>query len=212
MTAELPNEGRLTERACSTLTPKLLAQVQVSSTPPETVIEMLSILSILLSRFPVYLADVHPSPVTTITPLLDHPRIAVRKRAAVVLAQSLPATSQAAFENLVTTVIEPSLTSGAAEKQRTMVLLLGAMGRYSSSQVATVLPKVLPTILSLSEQDDEELREHCLQVDTSAYSRVDMSLTREFSPDPRSVCSEMPIRDESIHRRDYQCWDCSHQI
>lgn len=164
VTAELPNEGRLTERACSTLTPKLLAQVQVPSTPPETVIEMLSILSILLSRFPVYLADIHPSPVTTITPLLDHPRIAVRKRAAVVLAQSLPATSQGIFDNLVGNIVLPSLASSSIEKQRMVVLLLGAMGRYSPNQVAAVLSNIVPTILSLSEHDDEELREHCLQV------------------------------------------------
>ena len=165
VTAELPNEGRLAERACSTLAPKLLAQVQLSLTPPETVIEMLSILSILLSRFPVYLADVHPSPVTVITPLLKHPRIAVRKRAAVVLAQSLPTASQAILDDLTMGTVEPALRAGAPlEEQRTIVLLLGAMARHSPSQISAIILATVPRVLSLADVEDEELREHCLQV------------------------------------------------
>lgn len=129
---------------------------------------MLSILSILLSRFPVYLADVHPSPVTTIIPLLKHPRIAVRKRSAVVLAQSLPAASQAIFDDLITGTVEPTLRTGASvHEQRTIVLLLGAMARYAPSQVANVIPENVPAVLYLADVEDEELRENCLQVKPS---------------------------------------------
>lgn len=128
---------------------------------------MLAILSILLSRFPVYLADVSPSPITTITPLLSHARPAVRKRAAVVLAQALPSASHASLENLIQSTVEPALAGNSktpVEQQRTVVLLLGAMGRYAPNQVAPVLPSIVPAILNLSAVDDEELREACLQV------------------------------------------------
>ncbi|KAF8303097.1 TIP120-domain-containing protein [Clavulina sp. PMI_390] len=163
VTAELPSEGAISERACSTLTPKLVGQIQQPSTPPETVIEMLAILSILLSRFPVYLADVKPAPATTITPLLDHARIAVRKRAAVVLAQSLTVSNQSTFDDMVAHTLQPALSSSSLPSQRTAVLLLGAMGRFSPTQVGAILPSVLPTVLSLVDRDDEELRENCLQ-------------------------------------------------
>ena len=72
MVTELPGEGKITSKACAKLTPKLLDQLQnvcsyfccsfviyslffhqtrQPSTPPETVIDTLSILSILASRF-----------------------------------------------------------------------------------------------------------------------------------------------------------------
>lgn len=166
VTAELPSGGRLAERACKTLAPKLLSAVQVTSTPPETTLEMLSILSILLSRFPIYLADVDPSPVTTVTPLLTHSRIAVRKRAAIVLAQALPSSTQKVIDSLFASTIQPALAPKAPiEQQRTIVLLLGAMGRYSSNQIAPSIPTIAPLILNLSTKDDEELRENSLQVE-----------------------------------------------
>ena len=155
----------MTERACALLAPRLLEALQNPSTPPETIIEMLSILSILVSRFPVYLADVDPSPVATVLPLVEHARAPVRKRAVVVLAQAIPITPPAATDKLIHETILPALTAkGSLDQQRSTVLLVGAMGRYAPTQIAGALSNVVPSLLELASREDEELRENCLQV------------------------------------------------
>lgn len=102
ITSELPVDAKLASKACAKLTPKLLVQLsnvsifadvdlathlQQPNTPPETLIETLSILSILITRFPVHVSspDIKPQPLSVLTPLLSHPRPAVRKRAIVTL-------------------------------------------------------------------------------------------------------------------------------
>lgn len=63
--------------------------VQKSSTPPETLLETLSILSILITRFPAHMSTMtlQPPPVQVMIPLLSHSRPAVRKRAIVTLGK-----------------------------------------------------------------------------------------------------------------------------
>ena len=137
--------------------------------PPETVIETLAILSILITRFPTYLSDpnLSPPPLTVITPLLSHPRIAVRKRAITTLAQFLPLSQPQHFLDLLKNLIVPNLTPSAElDKQRTTVQLVAAVARHSPHQIAPVLNDVVPGIIKAVSKDDEELRESGLQVRT----------------------------------------------
>lgn len=161
----MPYDGKLAQQACATLAPKLLAQLQKPNTPPETVIETLSILTILVGRFPSYLADIQPSPVITFIPLLTHTRPAVRKRAVLALAQFLPSTSSEAFSSLVTSTVQPALAPNAQlEHQRTIVQLIGAIARYAPQQLTPFLNVVVPAVLSLASRDDADSREGILQV------------------------------------------------
>ena len=127
--------------------------------------ETLSILSILITRFPGYLANVEPAPVPVLTPILNHPRPAVRKRAITTLAQFLPYAQPQNFATLLNTIILPGLAPSAnIEKQRTVVQLVAAVARHSPAQIAPSLVDIAPSILKDSQRDDEELRESCLQV------------------------------------------------
>ncbi|EKM60594.1 uncharacterized protein PHACADRAFT_203767 [Phanerochaete carnosa HHB-10118-sp] len=166
ITSELPQEGKIAAKACEKLTPKLLDQLRNSSIPPETLIETLSILSILIARFRPYLADpnLQPQPLAVLTPLLQHPRSAVRKRAIATLAQYLPLSQPQHFSELLTVIILPNLApSASVEKQRTTVQLVAAVARHSPHQVATVLNDLVPGIIKAIAKDDEELRESGLQ-------------------------------------------------
>lgn len=166
ITSELPVDGKLAPKACAKLAPKLLVTASNPSTPPETLIETLAILSILVSRFPTYVAgpDIKPSPLSVLTPLLSHARPAVRKRAIVTLAQFLPHASAEAFPGLVRSVIVPALAPSAPlDAQRTIVQLVGGAGRYSPHKIAGVLPDVVPGVLNACNRDDAELRENALQ-------------------------------------------------
>ncbi|KAI0668620.1 ARM repeat-containing protein [Trametes maxima] len=163
ITAELPPEGKIAVKACQKLTPKLLGQLQNSSTPPETLIETLSILSILISRFPGYLVNLEVQPIQVLTPMLSHSRPAVRKRAITTLAQFLPSQPQH-FVELLNTYIIPGLAPPSnLEKQRTVVQLIAAVARHSPHQIAPALSQIVPSILKASQLDDEELRESSLQ-------------------------------------------------
>ena len=136
-----------------------------STTPPETLIETLAIFSILITRFPAYLTNVEPQPVPVLTPVLDHPRPAVRKRAITTLAQFLPHSQPQLFATLLSTNILPGLAPNASiEKQRTVVQLVAAVARHSPHQIAPALNDITPSIIKDSQRDDEELRESCLQV------------------------------------------------
>lgn len=100
---EIPSEGTLAETACNKLVPQLLKQLQnvrtsplsstsrtsdsppQTSTPPETIIETLNTLSVLVTRFPQLTIRAANDPVSVFVPLLDHSRPAVRKRTIITL-------------------------------------------------------------------------------------------------------------------------------
>ncbi|KAF8168473.1 armadillo-type protein [Crassisporium funariophilum] len=166
ITAELPPDGKIAASACAKLTPKLLGQIQSPSTPPEALVETLSILSILISRFPNHISSTNfvSQPLQVLAPLLSHPRPVVRKRAIITLSQFIPISQPALFAELLTSSVFPNLNATASlDKQRTTVQLVAAVARHSPIQLAPALGSIVPGILQAVEKDDEELREGALQ-------------------------------------------------
>ncbi|KAG6828860.1 hypothetical protein H0H92_006567 [Tricholoma furcatifolium] len=166
ITAELPPDGKVAATACAKLTPKLLGQIQDSKTPPEALIETLSILSILISRFPTLLTvtELKTPPLVVLAPLLSHPRPVVRKRAIITISQFIPISQTELFHELLKTNVLPYLDSSAnLEKQRTTVQLVAAVARNSPTHIAPVLGEIVPGVLKAVQRNDEELREGSLQ-------------------------------------------------
>ncbi|OAX40483.1 TIP120-domain-containing protein [Rhizopogon vinicolor AM-OR11-026] len=166
ITSELPLEGKIAARACAKLAPKLLQQVTNTETPPETLIETLSTLSILITRFPAHVSDpsLTPHPLPAIAPLLSHSRPAVRKRAILTLSQYVPVAPRELVNDLLQNHILPILAPSAnIEKQRTTVHLVAAIIRQSPQQLASVYNDIIPGIVTAVQRDDDELREGCLQ-------------------------------------------------
>lgn len=129
--------------------------------------ETLSILSILVTHFPTYVSSLSlsPPPIQTIIPLLTHSRPAVRKRAIATLSQFVPLSAPELSAQLLSTLINPNLRlSSSLEKQRTTVNLVAAIARTSPQRLASGLAVIIPGVLRLVDQDDEELREGALQV------------------------------------------------
>ncbi|KAF8588484.1 TIP120-domain-containing protein [Ramaria rubella] len=180
VTSEIPQDGNLAAKACAKLTPKLLVQLQNPSTPPETLLETLSILSILITRFPVHLVamTLQPQPIQVMIPLLQHSRPAVRKRAIVTLAQFLPSTSPTVTTDLLKNVIIASFgPSAPVASQRTTVQLIAAIARFSPQIVAPSLVELVPGILKGASQDDDELRESSLQALEALVLRCPAEIT-----------------------------------
>ena len=176
--AELPQDSKLAPNLCAKLTPKLLKQLQSDSTPPETSIETLSILSILISRFPKYLSnpDLDPQPVAVLLPLLGHARVAVRKRTILTLSQFLPGAQQQVFDDLVKTIIIPGLQANI-EERRTTVQLVAAVTRQSPQKIAPILNDLVPGVLNNAAKEDDELREYTLHVSKLFFQHSGRLLT-----------------------------------
>ncbi|KAG8898086.1 hypothetical protein FRB99_007676, partial [Tulasnella sp. 403] len=198
--SELPPDGKLAQTACIKLMPKLLEQLKKArpspftgslhspdliyqpSTPPETILETLSTLSVLVTRFPQHLAQTKDDPVSIITPLLTHSRPAVRKRAISTLAQFLPIVPEDRFSDLLKTNVIPSLSSSAsAENKKTVVQLVGGIARYSPHKLGPAVGDVMPGILAASSVDDSDLREGCLQTLEALILRCPTEVTPHLS-------------------------------
>jgi cullin-associated NEDD8-dissociated protein 1 len=138
------------------------------ATAPETLIEALSILSILISRFPAHLASSCASqpPLKILAPLLAHPRTVVRKRAITTISQFISVSSPQLFSELLEVHVFYYLQEGNSntDRQRTTVQLVAALARNSSKHISQVLPAVVPGILRTVQRDDPDLREGSLQV------------------------------------------------
>ncbi|THH17136.1 hypothetical protein EW146_g3609 [Bondarzewia mesenterica] len=166
ITSELPPDGAIAPKACAKLTPKLLTQASSPETTPETLIETLSILSTLIIHFPVFMSQLtlDPPPIKDLTPLLTHPRPAVRKRAIATIAQFVPLCSPQLFTELLASDITPNIAPSAnVEKQRTTVQLVAAIARTSPQLIAAALNVIVPGILNVVQRDDDETREGSLQ-------------------------------------------------
>lgn len=180
ITAELPPDGKIATTACGKLAPKLLGQVQSSDTPPEALVETLSILSILITRFPSQIAatDFSPPPLTVLVALLSHPRPVVRKRAIITLSQFIPISQPSLFTSLLNKDILPFLDPNAnLEKQRTTVQLVAAVTRHSPLNITPVFDNIVTGILKAVERDDDELREGCLQALEALLLRCPAEIT-----------------------------------
>ncbi|PCH33074.1 ARM repeat-containing protein [Wolfiporia cocos MD-104 SS10] len=180
ITSELPPEGKIAAKACEKLTPKLLTQLSNADTPPDALLETLSILSILITRFPAYLAnpDLTPPPLQVLTPMLAHSRPAVRKRAITTLAQFLPTTRAELAAELLNGQILPGLApSASVENQRTTVQLVAAVARHTPHQIGSALGKIVPAIIKAVQREDEELQESCLQALEALVLRCPTEIT-----------------------------------
>ncbi|TFY80959.1 hypothetical protein EWM64_g3046 [Hericium alpestre] len=166
ITSELPADALVTPKACAKLAPKLLGQLGNSQVSPETLMETLDILKILITQFPTFISGLplSPPPVQVLTPLLSHPRPAVRKRAIVTLAEFVPYSSPDIVSQLITSELNTNLSpSATAEKQRTTVQLVAALARTSPQRVASGVNTIVAGILKVVQRDDDELRDGSLQ-------------------------------------------------
>jgi cullin-associated NEDD8-dissociated protein 1 len=184
ITAELPVDSKIAVSACARLTPKLLEQLSKPDVPPETLIEALSILSILVSRFPGHLAAhaKNLNVLNLLAPSLHHSRAVVRKRCIVAISQFVTISEATQFSSLFQKDIAPYLESSASvDRKRTTVQLAAAIVRQSPFLVAPLLDRIVPGVLSAVQVDDDELRESCLQALETFLLRCPVEITKFLS-------------------------------
>ncbi|KAK4702038.1 hypothetical protein P7C70_g4189, partial [Phenoliferia sp. Uapishka_3] len=152
--------------ACAKLAPKVIAQVESTSSSPELLIDALELLTDIVSRFESTvrtMTALQNSVLKAVTPLLDSLRHIIRKRAVTTLATLAACSDAALFNTLISSTILKSLKGKDIDKLKTSVSLVGALARSAPTKMGKKAAELVPLILSAASKDDDELKEGALQ-------------------------------------------------
>ena len=131
-------------------------------------LEALDILGDLLSRFGGLLIQFHPNLLEALSPQLKSPRLAVRKRSIIALGHLVMSCDQTLYLKLINMLLdELSNANGGsqcAQNTRTYIQAIGAVCRQAGHRFGDHVERVVPMVLRYAQVEDDELREHCLQV------------------------------------------------
>lgn len=156
--------------------------------------DTLDILSEVLARFGnQILVEQQTQIQATLLPLLSHNRAAVRKRVTVAIGFLVVHTNDNLFTQLYNYILQGlHNNSVSSEKLRTFVQCAGVLSRYSTARLGKHLSELVPIIsgYATKTEDDDELREICLQtlesfvlrcpIDISASIQDIVNLSLEF--------------------------------
>lgn len=125
--------------------------------------EALDILSDLLIRFGDLLYSFHETILKALVPQLASPRQAVRKRAIVALSHLMITCSNASYNKVI-----QHLLDGLEKRQNpstisTHIQCLASICRQSGYRLNNHLDRAMTMLAEYSNQEDDELREYCLQ-------------------------------------------------
>lgn len=126
-------------------------------------LEALDILSDLLSRFGEPLIPFHETILEALMPQLDSQRQAVRKRTIVALSHLLTTCDTASYNKVIDELSNGLKTPKDAGTIRTYIQCLASICRQSGHRLCNHIDSIMPFITVYSQQDDDELREFCLQ-------------------------------------------------
>lgn len=140
-------------------------------------LEALDILADLLSRFGGLLVSFQSTILSALLPQLRSPRQAVRKRTIVALshlAMSCHASSYGKLiDHLVSGLDQPVNTTLTC----TYIQCIAAICRQAGHRFGEYIERVTPLIESFSKQEDDELREYCLQAFEAFVQRCPKEMT-----------------------------------
>lgn len=128
-------------------------------------LEALDILGDLLSRFGGLLVQFHPNLLDALQPQLKSPRLAVRKRSIIALGHLVMSCDQTLYLKLINMLLEElSNNSSNTQNTRTYIQAVGAICRQAGHRFGDHVERVVPLVLKYAQvEEDDELREHCLQ-------------------------------------------------
>lgn len=171
--------------------PRLLDAIKTSDDRTDNAVltDALQLLASLLKRMAPVLYASHEAIRATVLPQLGSHRMFVCKRATTCLALLAPVCSQAVFDAIVVAIVAELRAVHSREKTRTAVHAIWALSKTAGQRLSKDLPQLVPILFAFCSkpefEDDDELREHCLQtlesfVGTCPNEMIPFS--RELSP------------------------------
>ncbi|XP_063406823.1 cullin-associated NEDD8-dissociated protein 1-like isoform X1 [Mytilus trossulus] len=165
-----PSSTALASSICKKITGRLTSAISKQE-DMSVQLEALDILGDLLSRFGGLLISFHPSIMQSLLPQLSSPRLAVRKRAIIALGYLVMSCNNTLFFELIEFLLTELNKNTSTSTTRTYIQCVGAISRQAGHRFGEHLEKIVPPIMKFCQEEDDELREYCLQAFESFVRR-----------------------------------------
>ncbi|XP_015114228.1 cullin-associated NEDD8-dissociated protein 1 [Diachasma alloeum] len=175
--SELPmGSNDLAENICKRITGRLSSAIEKQE-DVSVQLEALDIVADLLSRFGSLLSSFHQQILTALLPQLSSPRQAVRKRTIVALSHLLTSSNSYLYKKLLDHLLEGLTTQKVKNVIRTYIQCIASICRQAGHRFGEQIERVMPLIVQYSNEDDDELREYCLQAFEAFVYRCPKEIT-----------------------------------
>ncbi|KAK0083224.1 hypothetical protein PV325_009153 [Microctonus aethiopoides] len=175
--SELPlGSNNLAENVCKRITGRLSSAIEKQE-DVSVQLEALDIVADLLCRFGSLLVSFHQTILTALLPQLSSPRQAVRKRTIVALSHLLTSSNNYLYKKLLDYLLEGLTTQKVKNVIRTYIQCIASICRQAGHRFGEQIERVMPLIVQYSNEDDDELREYCLQAFESFVYRCPKEIT-----------------------------------
>ncbi|XP_076174550.1 cullin-associated and neddylation-dissociated 1 isoform X2 [Ptiloglossa arizonensis] len=174
--SELPlGSSALVANVCKRITGRLSSVIEKEDVSVQ--LEALDIVADLLSRFGALLVAFHSVILSALLPQLSSPRQAVRKRTIVALSHLLTSSNNFLYNKLLDHLLERLTTQTTKNVIRTYIQCIASICRQAGHRFGEQIERVMPLIVQYSNEDDDELREYCLQAFESFVYRCPKEIT-----------------------------------
>lgn len=179
--SELPlGSSALAASVCKRITGRLSTAIEKQG-DVSVQLEALDILADLLSRFGGLLVSFQSTILTALLPQLCSPRQAVRKRTIVALSHLAMSCHTALYAKLIDHLVAGLTPSATTAKTRTYIQCIASICRQAGHRFGEYIERVTPLIEEYSKQEDDELREYCLQAFEAFVQRCPKEMTPHIS-------------------------------
>lgn len=176
--SELPLvSSSLAANVCKRITGKLSNAIEKQE-DVSVQLEALDILADLLSRFGGLLVTFHTVILSSLLPQLRSPRQAVRKRTIVALSHLVLSCNPQLYDKLIDYLLENLSSNVNTSTTRTIIQCIASICRQAGHRFGEHIERIVPLIVTYTYEDDDELREHCLQ----AFEAFVHRCPKEISP------------------------------
>lgn len=150
-------------------------------------LEALDILADLLIRFGDLLYSFHETILKALVPQLASPRQAVRKRTIVALSHLLITCSNSSYNKVIQHLLDGLEKRQNSATIRTHIQCLASICRQSGYRLCNHIDRAMTMLAEYSSQEDDELREYCLQACEAFVYRC-----------PEAIAPHIPIVSQFI--------------
>ncbi|XKL68842.1 hypothetical protein PGB90_006611 [Kerria lacca] len=176
--SELPiSSNTLVEAVCKNITQRI-SSVILKQEDMSVQLEALDILADLLPRFGSNLSAYHGEILESLLPQLSSSRQAVRKRAIVALSHFVVPCNNTFYVKLIEYLLNGLEKNSSATSVCTYIQSIAAICRTAGHRFGEHLERFIPLIQKYSTEEDDELREFCLQ----AFEAFVQRCPREITP------------------------------
>ncbi|XP_046577843.1 cullin-associated NEDD8-dissociated protein 1-like [Haliotis rubra] len=195
-----PSSTALAASICKKITSRLTSAI-AKQEDVSVQLEALDILGDLLSRFGGLLVTFHSSILQALLPQLSSPRLAVRKRAIIAIGHLVMSCNNQLFLELIEFLLTELSKNTSTSTTRTYIQCIGAISRQAGHRFGEHLEKIIPLIVRFCKEDDDELREYCLQAFESFVRRCPKEVS-PFIAEIITICLQYICHDPNYNYDD----------